>query len=65
VGPTPFLRGIPEKLRRPTPAFTAPFIYRFDEPGGLKGTPKTGFMQAFTEQQFVHLLELAQRKGRG
>jgi hypothetical protein len=65
VGPTPFLRGIPKKLRRPTPAFTAPFVYGFDEPGSLKGTPKAGLMQAFTEQQFVHLLELAQGKCRG
>jgi hypothetical protein len=43
-----------------TSTFAAPFVCRFDEPGSLKGTPKTGFVQALTQQQLVHLLELAQ-----
>jgi hypothetical protein len=50
VRSTPFLRCVPKELGGPASPFTAPFVCRFDEPGTLKGTPKTGFVQALAEQ---------------
>src|SRR5215210_7741058 len=58
--PTLFLRCVPIKLRGSSPAFAPPFACRFDEPGTLQGTPETRFVQAFIQQQLVHVLELAQ-----
>jgi hypothetical protein len=53
---TLFLREITKKLRRSSTSFTAPFVRRFDEPGSLKGTSEAGLVQAFTEEELIHLL---------